>query len=81
MLGGSAPSQAPGAPFRTGADSRAGVWPPPAHQNDLFNRGYGIYSLFPGPGDNAKTLYTPTAKAAHTSSPYQTFLGSEKGEF
>ncbi|EEB13329.1 hypothetical protein Phum_PHUM234980 [Pediculus humanus corporis] len=79
MLGGSAPSQASGAPFRTESESRTTVWPPPAHQNNVFNRGYNIYSLFPGPSDNAKTLYTPVAKATTQSgNSFQGFLDTQK---
>lgn len=34
-------------------------WPPPAHQGDLYPRGYGIYSPY-SPGDPG--LYSPSAK-------------------
>lgn len=81
MLGGSASSQTSGAPFRTETDSRATVWPPPAHQNDLYTRGCGIYSLFPGPGDNGKNLYSSPAKSAHSGNPFPGFLETSKGKF
>ena len=79
MLGGSAPPQPSGAPFRPVSGARAMAWPPPAHQNDIFNRGYGIYSLFPGPGDTPGTLYSPAAKMAHTGSPFPEYGVNQKG--
>ncbi|KAK6623860.1 hypothetical protein RUM44_010716 [Polyplax serrata] len=79
MLGGSASSQTSGAPFRTESDTnRATVWPSPAHQTDLFNRGYEIYSLFPGAAEGGKGLYGPAVKAMHPTNYFQGFRGTQK---